>query len=500
MKIFPASVIRKLDKYTIEKSGIASIDLMESAAEVFTSFFTKLYSKKKAVKIFCGTGNNGGDGLAVSRQLIQKGYKVETYILLFNNNFSDDFSENLSRLDKLGKARIIYLNDNIPLDFGKNEVIVDAIFGSGLSKSISGFTEQMIEQINQSGCNIIAIDIPSGLSCDKHLPGTKIKATYTLSFELPKLSFMLPENHQYTGNWRVKSIGLNKEFIEEHKTAYYYFTLKDVKSIIKKREKFSHKGSNGHSLIIAGKTGYYGAAVLAAKACIYAGSGLTSCHIARKGAAIVHTSVPELIVREDVNANFITKITLPEKINAIGIGPGMGKHESTSLAIHDLIKKTRIPIVADADALNILAEHKEWLSLLPKNSIITPHPKEFERLAGNWNNDYERLQMQIDFSKKHKLIVVLKGAHTSVSMPDGKVYFNSSGNAALASGGSGDVLTGIITSLIAQQYSPADAALMGVYIHGLCADIHQKNCRSERMTASQIIEQIQSAFELILAE
>jgi ADP-dependent NAD(P)H-hydrate dehydratase / NAD(P)H-hydrate epimerase len=498
MKIYSASVIKELDKYTIEKSGISSIDLMESAAEVFTNYFSKKFGKKNNVKIFCGTGNNGGDGLAVSRLLLQKKYTVQTYILLIGKNYAPDFRENLARLENIKETNITYLNEDAPIHFSKQDVIVDAIFGSGLSGPVKGFTEKIIEQINKSNCPIVAIDIPSGLSCDYPIDGTKIKADYTLSFELPKLAFFMPENSEFVGKWRVKSIGLNEEFIEETPTNYFYFTHGLAKKIIRYRSKFSHKGSNGHALIVAGQSGFFGAAILSAKACVVSGSGLTTIHTPEKGMAILHTALPEAIVHSDDHQDIITGIDLPPKINTLAIGPGMGTDKKTLEAFKNMLKEVKFPLVIDADAINLLSKNKELLNLLPPLSILTPHPKEFERLVGNWKNDFERLEKQINFSTQHKVIIVLKGAHTSISTPNGKVFFNSSGNPALATGGSGDVLTGIITALLAQQYTAENAALLGVYLHGLSADICQADCHSERMTASQIIEYLPFAFEQVL--
>lgn len=498
MKILSAENIRKLDAYTIENQPIKSIDLMEKASEVFTKFFLKNYRDKKNITVFCGIGNNGGDGLAVSRILLNKGYKVKTFVLEFNENYSDDFSINLERLKNTSNNYIEILSEFKKIDLSNTNIIIDAILGSGMSRPISGFTKNFIQYINESNKPIIAIDIPSGLSCDKYIEGAKIKTTTTLSFELPKLSFFLPENKKYIGKWYFKSIGLSQDFIQNCETSFFYTDKEKIKSLIKSRNQFSHKGTHGNSLIVAGKFGSIGAAVLATKASVASGSGLTFTHIPKCGIEILQISIPEAQVLSDKNNEFVSAITIPNKINAIGIGPSLGTNKSTVLAISNLLKSISTPVVLDADALNILSENKEMLSNIPEYSILTPHPKEFERLVGTWKNDYDRLDKLIAFSKKLKIICVLKGAYTSIAVPNGEVYFNSTGNPALATGGSGDVLTGIITGLLAQNYKPEQAAVLGVYIHGLAADLHQKKTNSERMMASEIIDFFGKAFEKIL--
>lgn len=498
MKIFPANIIRQLDAATIEENNIKSFDLMEKAASVFTDFFTKKISRNHKIKVFCGVGNNGGDGLAVSRMLLNKKYKVTTYILPISNSFSSDFTQNLEKLTQLNSSKIVNVSSENDFEINTDDIVIDAIFGTGITRPVQGIAKKTIVKINKSRAKVFSIDLPSGLSCDTYTDGEKIMAHHTLSFELPKLSLFMPENDKFIGKWKAKSIGLSENFINNTPTDYYFFTKKDAKTLVRKRSKFSHKGSNGHALIVAGSKGYYGAATLSTKACIYSGAGLTTTHIPSNGTPIIHSSVPEAIVFADENPDVISKIIIPDKVNALGIGPGIGKSSTTLKAFENLLQTVNFPLVIDADALNLLAENSSLLKKLPKNSVLTPHPGEFERLAGKLTNDYERLTKQIRFSKKHKVIVVLKGAHTSTSTPQGKVYFNSTGNPSLATGGSGDVLTGIITGLMAQHYSPIDAALLGVYIHGLCADIYQKKTKSERITASQIIENIHESFESLL--
>lgn len=498
MKILSAENIRKLDVCTIKNKSINSIDLMEKASKVFTKFFVKKYHNKNKIAIFCGIGNNGGDGLAVSRFLINKGYKVKTYIIEFNENYSEDFKVNFKRLKNTPNNQIDLIKGSKKIDFTSFDLVIDAIWGSGISRPILGFTKDVVKQINASKLPIISIDIPSGLSCDKLIKGEKIEATSTLSFELIKLSFLLPENKKYVGKWYFKSIGLSKTFIQNCDTSFFYTDKKIAKDFIKSRNQFSHKGTNGNSLIIAGKIGSIGAAVLASKACIAIGSGLANVHIPKCGIEIVQISVPEAMVILDKNHEIVSDIKVPTKTNAIGIGPGLGQSKETILAFARFLKSVHFPLVIDADALNILSENLELLADVPKNSILTPHPKEFERLVGRWENDYDKLEKLMDFSKKYQFIVVLKGAYTAIAVPSGKVFFNSTGNPALATGGSGDVLTGIITGFIAQNYKPNEAAILGVYLHGLAADLHQEKTNSERMIASDIIAFLGKAVEKLL--
>lgn len=495
MKILTAEQIKQADTFTIENEPIKSIDLMERAAKGCFEWLKNKYSTKKSFAIFCGVGNNGGDGMVVSRLLAESDYQVKVYVVEFSKNYSVDFKTNLERLKKSKIEITILTEDSFRFILPANTIVVDAIFGSGLNKPIEGFLAQLIHQINRY--KIIAIDIPSGLFCEdnsKNKVGNIVKAQYTLTLQQPKLAMMFPQNDDFYGESVVLPIGLHPDFLQKVETNYYFTTKQDVKGLVFPRAKNSHKGTFGHALLISGSSGKMGAAVLSSKACLRAGVGLLTTHVPKSGLAILQTSLPEAMCTTSYEADYIADLPQLESFDAIGVGPGLGNEKQTQNVLKLLIQNVKTPLVIDADALNILSENKTWLAFLPPLSILTPHPKEFERLAGKWNNDEERLKLQLEFSIKNNVIMVLKGANTSIALPNGKVYFNSSGNPGMATAGAGDVLTGIITSLLAQGYSPENAAVLGAYLHGVAGDVAAENLGQESLIASDIIDALPQAY------
>jgi len=527
MKILSAEQIREVDAYTIKNEPIKSTDLMERAATQCFKWLTKHFKKDVNFKIFCGLGNNGGDGLVIARLLAEKGYKVEVFIVRYSKNCSEDFSINEKRLLSVKNITVHNLTESQNISTSsinhsapsksrsasggqQSIVIIDAIFGSGLSRPIEGFVADVVYHINKSGVEVIAIDIPSGLFSEdntNNIYKNIVKAKHTLSFEVPKLAFMFPENAGYVGEWHVLPIGLHKGFISEQPSSNFMITEETAKSILKPRTKFSHKGNYGHALLVAGSYGMMGAAVLASKACLRAGSGLLTTHIPKCGYEILQAAVPEAMADVDSSEKCISgNIELSStrggsasggKYNAIGLGPGIGRDKKTHKTVKFLIQNTTVPLVIDADAINIIAENKTWIPFVPQNSIYTPHPKEFERLAGKASNGYERNRKQIEFAKKYKVYVALKGAHTAITCPDGYCYFNSTGNPGMATGGSGDVLTGIILGLLAQGYSSKESVMLGVYLHGSAGDQYAFDYSHEKLIASDIIDRLGGTFEIL---
>ncbi len=506
MKIFDVNQIREADKFTIEHEPIASTNLMERAATSCVNWITERFDKKNNFIIICGLGNNGGDGLAIARLLMERNYTVKVAVIRYSEKESDDFKINLQRLWKLEKISILEINSITELNSvflekeSESAIIIDAVLGSGLNKPAEGLIAEVIKFINHLNLpEIISIDIPSGLYCDQ-LNDAKdyiVKATNTLTFQFPKLSFMFPETAQYIGEFSVLEIGLHHDYINYTQTKNFFITKNDVRVFLKTRSKIAHKGNFGHALIVAGMYGKMGAAVLSAKACVRAGAGLLTVHIPKCGDEILQTSLPEAMVDVDSEVNFITDNIRIEKYDAIGVGPGIGKEKHTQNVVKLLIQNTTVPIVFDADAINIISENKTWLSFVPANSIFTPHPKEFERIAGKSENSEERLKLQRVFSMKYGVYVVLKGAHTAISCPDGDIYFNSTGNPGMATGGSGDVLTGIITSLLAQGYSSLQSSTLGVYLHGLSGDFAAHEKSEESLIASDIVEHLSDGFKFL---
>jgi ADP-dependent NAD(P)H-hydrate dehydratase / NAD(P)H-hydrate epimerase len=499
MKILPVEKIREADAYTILHEPVKSVDLMERAAAKCYKWLKKRIDADRPVKIFCGPGNNGGDGLVIARLMADYHSDIAVFVTRFSDKCSDDFLLNYSRLKEFGKISCedIKNGDELP-EINENDVVIDALFGSGLSKPVTGFPASLIRHINAAKALVVAIDMPSGLFGDLHTDvkaGAVIKADFTLTFQFPKLAFMFAENDSLVGEWEVLDIGLHEDFIRNTKVKDYLLTKQIAGRLLKPRTKFAHKGNFGHALLIAGGYGRMGAAVLASEACLRSGVGLLHAHVPAKGVAVIQTAVPEAMVTIDKDEECLTALPELSPFTAIGIGPGIGFNEKTKMALKLLIQNSSVPLLFDADAITILGENKTWISFVPKNSIFTPHPKEFERLVGKASDDFQRNQLQRDFCIKHGVYVVLKGAHTCICGPDGVCYFNTTGNPGMATGGSGDVLTGLILGLLAQNYHPKDACLLGVYIHGLAGDLAARKNGLEALLASDIIIKIGSAFK-----
>lgn len=493
MRILNTKQIRELDAYTIQHEPVASIDLMERASRAFVEWFILRVDASQRVGVVCGTGNNGGDGLAIARMLSEWQYTVSVWIVKAGAPESEDFKVNEKRVPAKVQKRLIEQAGHA-IEFNDCDVLIDAIFGSGLSRPATGVYANVINQINDSNALRIAVDIPSGLMADAPSSGAIVKARYTITFQLPKLAFMVPESDPYTGEWQLLDIGLDRKFIRESDTPYLYTRMKDVRKILRSRSRNDHKGTFGHALLVAGSYGKMGAAVLGSRAALRSGLGLLSVHAPKCGYEILQTAVPEAMVQVDDDQYFFSSMPDLHAYQTVGVGPGLGQDPRTVKAFSRLLKNFSKPMVLDADALNILAANRHLLSLVPAGSILTPHPGEFERLAGSWKNDFERLEIQRNMAVSLKAVVVLKGAHTSIATEKGLVYFNSTGNPGMATGGTGDVLTGIITGLLAQKYTPIEAAVLGVFLHGLAGDLAVLEGGMEALIASDIIGHLSGAF------
>jgi hydroxyethylthiazole kinase-like uncharacterized protein yjeF len=503
MKIFTSDKIRIADAYTIEHEPVASITLMERAADQLAEWTAKKIPKETPVKIFTGPGNNGGDGWALARLLIKREYlNIRVYFLKVAENISHDAETNRKRLVK--ESQVLVTNITSKSDFpkiDKNDYLIDALFGSGLSRPLTGLSAELVYYLNQAEKKgTIAIDIPSGLSAEdnsKNLKQSIIKATYTLTFQFPKIAFFFAENAQYVGDWTVLPIGIHQGFIKSEPSIYNYTHEEDVIKLLRIREKFSHKGTYGHALLIAGSYGMMGAAVLSTRAAIRAGAGLVTTHVPRLGVDIMQNSIPESLLSIDKSDTYFTMYPETGKYTAVAIGPGIGMTSGSKKIFEILLSEIKSPLIIDADALNLLSQINNWRNILPENSILTPHPKEFERLFGKFPDSYTRLTAQINFSIKRKCTIVLKGAFTSITTPEGNVWFNSTGNPGMATGGSGDVLTGLILGLLAQGYNATEAAITGVYIHGLAGDIASQNTGQHALIASDITDNIGAVFSVL---
>jgi hydroxyethylthiazole kinase-like uncharacterized protein yjeF len=498
MKIFTCKQIAEIDQLTMKLEPVSSIDLMERASGQAAEWIIHNIGIEHDIFIFAGPGNNGGDALSIARLLAWCNYRCTVYLSDFGRELKPDVAFNLKRLEEQNKVVLKKINseDSFP-EIPPSTVIIEGLFGSGLNKPLSGLAKSIVEVINRSGATIVSIDMPAGLFGEDNSENdfnAIVKASHSLTFQFPKLSFLFPENDLFVGDWIVLPIGLHPEAILRTESKHFYLAKTFISGTLKKRTKFSHKGTYGHALLIAGSYGKMGAAVLSSKACLRAGVGLLTSHIPGRGYEIMQNSVHEAMTSIDPSETVFSQLPELKQFSAIGIGPGIDKRPETQLAFKNLLQEKPQKMVIDADALNILSENPDWLSLLPENAILTPHPKEFERLAGRSANSYERLQKQVQFSIKHQVIVVFKGANTCVTVPDGSVFFNSTGNPGMATAGSGDVLTGIILGLLAQNYSPEEAALIGVYLHGLAGDLAASKVGLHSLIAGDIIEQLGSAF------
>lgn len=504
MKILSSQQIKEADKYTIENEPISSLDLMERAANQLQLWLTEhlVINNTTEFTIFCGIGNNGGDGLVIAKKLLEKQLNVNLYIVAFSKKYSPDFQYYLDILKKETNIVPVFLNqENTAVKLKNTSIIIDAIFGSGLTRPADGFVAEIIEKMNASGRKIISIDIPSGLFTDVcYTDNTSaiIKADKTITIQQPKLAFLFPENEQYVGDFDVVDIQIHPQYLYEAETPYFYTTFDEVKKIVfPTRRKFSHKGTFGHTLIVAGSKGKIGAAVLSSKAALKTGSGLVTALVPLVGLNVLQTTTPEVMCIPSSQENYINELPDLSPFNSIAVGPGLGMEKQTQNTLKLLIQNAQQPLVLDADALNILAENKTWLSFLPHYSVLTPHPKEFERLFGKTSNSEDRLKLLRENAIKHQIIIVLKGANTAIALPSGEVHFNSSGNPGMATAGSGDVLTGIIASLLAQGYTATAAAIIGVYLHGFAGDSAKKESHEISTIASDIIANIPQFYNAV---
>ena len=486
MKILQKSQIQEADRQTILMEPVASIELMERSAKACFKWICQNYNTDQKFSLLCGTGNNGGDGLALYRMLCEKNYSCTLFEYSLENKPTDDYVRNKL---KIGNKKINALSLESLSIIQKNDIIIDALLGTGLNRPVKGTLKKIIQALNAMPNIVLSIDIPSGLFSDFNTGNpldSIVQAKHTLSFQMPKLSFLLPEYGEKSGHFHLLDIGLLPSYLEKVKTPYHYLTPKIAESFFKPPKKFDHKGNNGHLLLIAGSSGKMGAAVLAAQAALRTGTGKLSVLTPRCGIDILQTTIPEAMIELNSGVNAISGY-YGLNYKTISMGPGVGTATETKNYLQSVLISCKAQVVIDADAINLIAAHPELRTHLPKIPFLPPNPKEFERLVGSWKNDRDKIKRLSNFSKNHQLICVLKGAHTAIALPDGNIWFNSSGNPAMATPGSGDVLTGIIGGLLAKGYTPKSAALLGVFAHGRAADLKAKSISSPFLLASDII-------------
>ncbi len=511
MKILSAAQLKIVDAYTIEHEPVSSINLMERASRAVADKIRARWTTETPIKIFAGPGNNGGDALAVARMLGETNYKVYVYLFNTSDGLSPDCNTNKQRLmdfqqvkqNMLGVCNVEFVevtSQFTPPKLEKDDLVVDGLFGTGLSRPLNGGFASVVKYINASPATVVSIDVPSGLMCEDNTYNVMnhiVKANYTYTIQYPKLAFLFPENEQYVGEWKVLDIGIVDPDTEDTNTFYYFTEKKDMQPMLKKRSKFAHKGSMGHAVLIAGKKGMAGAAILSARACMRSGLGKLTIRTPESNVRILQESVPEAVLNIDVDASNFSQSFDTSEYDALAIGPGIGTSPYTVQAFIEQVSMTKCPMVIDADALNILGSHRGWINQLPRRSILTPHKKELFGLISTTRNSFEELQRTRELAVRQRVFILIKGAYSAVVTPQGNVYFNSTGNPGMATAGAGDVLTGIILSLLAQSYEQEVALRLGVYLHGLAGDLAAEDLSYEGLISSDIINYLPKAFRTL---
>ncbi len=506
MQIYVGTQIKAWDTYTIEHEPVRSIDLMERAAEAVSNVITQRWDKDIAVVVLAGPGNNGGDALAVARMLTEKGYSVDTYLFNTTGKLSDGCMHNMKLLQNTSRLKkFVEVTTNFePPHLDQCTIVIDGLFGSGLNKPLSGGFASLVKYVNASPATVVSIDVPSGLMTEDNTENIRqniIRADLTLTIQQRKLAMYLADNESCLGEIQVLDIELSQEFVRRTPSAYYLLEPDDIRNQLRPRSKFSHKGTMGHAMLFAGSYGMAGAAILAARAAMRSGAGKLTVHTPLCNNDILQTAVPEAILQHDRGETYYTELVDTADYDAVALGPGLGQNEETAIALMSQIRRTQCPMVLDADALNILSQHRAWLTQLPRELILTPHPAEFDRLAGTTSNgSYDRLAKAREWAEKLGAYIVLKGHYTALCTPDGETIINPTGNAGMATAGSGDVLTGIITAMLARSYSRRTACMLGMYLHGLAGDIAAEKLGEESLIASDIIEMLPKAFKKALEQ
>lgn len=499
MKILTSSQFKELDKYTITHEPVSSVDLMERAAGALTDELKRRWSTSTRFVIFAGPGNNGGDALAVGRMLCHAGYKVETFLFNITGKLSDDCATNKTRLEAIPDVRFTEITSQFAFPAtNEHDVILDGLFGTGLNKPLSGGFAGIAKRISKSPATTVSIDIPSGLMCENNAgnnPSAIVHADLTLTMQLPKLAFFFAENHKFTGEVKVLDIRLHPEGLKALDSSITAIEKDEIRQLLKPRAPYAHKGNMGHALLVGGRYGMAGAAVLAAKACLRSGAGKLTIHSAELNNNVLQCCVPEAILSHDLSDIIVSKAINTYNYNVMAVGPGLGTDEETAEAVHTFIRNHPGEIVLDADALNILGAHPDWLPEVPQDSVLTPHPKELENLVGFCTDSYDRMVKSRALAVKLQLYIIIKGHHTMICTPGGRVIINTTGNAGMATAGSGDVLTGILAGLLARGYTTEEACRLGVYLHGMAGDIARDELGEESLMASDIVNAIPKAFK-----
>ncbi|MCP9237586.1 NAD(P)H-hydrate dehydratase [Lewinella sp. JB7] len=499
MRILSAKQHHALDEATMRQEDISNLDLMERAATAWSARFQRHYpDKRRRITVLVGPGNNGGDGLVAARLLRFEAYTVNVIWAAIGKS-SPDNDANLRRAKDVGvPLRQLHEGDDFPV-IPAGSLLIDALFGTGLSRPVTGYWAELIGHVNELDVERVALDLPSGMSADQPATGSVVRAHRTLSLGYPKLALFAPANSPFLGHWELVPFAQAHGYVATLPDDKIMLTEPDIARLLKVRGGSDHKGTFGHALLIAGAYEKMGAAVIAARAVLRSGAGLVTTHLPRIGYQIMQLAFPEAMCRVDEHQHYFTGAADLERYDVVGIGPGIGQEDATREGLFRTIAACRKPMVVDADALNLLARHPEHLSRLPERSILTPHPKEFERLFGQTENDFQRWELQRARAQELAITIILKTGHTAVATPDGRMHFNTTGNPGMGTAGTGDALTGVLTGLLAQGYTPEAAAKLGVYLHGLAGDLAAQAIGQESMIAEDLILQLGAAFRRLHA-
>ena len=498
-KILSSQQIRQVDAHTIQTEPISSLDLMERASRLVADHLCALFESSRRIIVFAGPGNNGGDALAVARLLVQQGYRVSAYLFNIGNNVSADCLTNKNRLKLCPTIDFHEITtDFVPPAISADDVIIDGLVGTGLSRPLMGGFAAVVKYINSSEATVVSIDVPSGLMTEDNTANVMthvVRADYTFTFQYNKLAFLFAETESYLGKLTVLDIGLHDPLNESTTTPYYIFDEADAQAMLKTRPRFSHKGTFGHACLIAGKEGMGGAAIMASKACMRSGAGKLTVHTPMANVVPLQISVPEAILHIERQSDKYAAPFETTTFNALAIGPGIGTDETTVRAFSQQLHYHQGPLVLDADALNILGTHPELMNRVPQDAILTPHKKELRGLIGATSNSYEELQLTRQFAQRYRIYVIIKGANSAIVTPEGDVIYNITGNPGMATAGSGDVLSGIILAFLAQDYSSLQASLLATYLHGLAGDLAAADLTEESLIATDLIDYLPRAFQ-----
>ncbi|MEM9325672.1 MAG: NAD(P)H-hydrate dehydratase [Bacteroidota bacterium] len=490
MQILNAEQIRAADQHTIKNEPIASIDLMERASEAFVSKFVEHYTMDKAVAVFSGQGNNGGDGLAIARLLYERGYTVGIWVVGTQGKGTPDFIANYDRLPIT--AHHIEGQEDLP-DLAGFDIVIDGLFGSGLNRPLEGLPAMVVRFLNRSGCRIVAVDIASGLYLDQPVPEASpvIEPERTITFQVPKLAFFQPQIASFVGDWDVVDIGLDREFLSAQSSAFRLTEKSVMQQFLPERKKFMHKGDAGRVALWTGSQKKMGAALLSAQSCLRSGAGLLWMLIPEQGQTALNIKIPEAMTTDH---DQLLDEAFGSTLDVLGVGPGIGTDEGTLDAFERLLARWKKPMVLDADAITLLSYHPKLQKQLPKDSILTPHPGEFRRLVGDWSDDYDKLRRLQTYCRNFEVCVVLKGAFSAVCDSEGQIFFNPTGNAGMATAGTGDVLFGMICGLLAQGLASIAALRLGVYLHGMSGDLAKDQFTEYSLLATDIIRYLPNSF------